>query len=99
MDVNVPRTLEGMGQNGYEKSDRGDGSPRLPEIKSGMNMVKGFRAPSGNLNNSDVIFSPEDIIKENSVQKMNLNEQPVFIQGNHTEFVEGLENFGADMNK
>jgi hypothetical protein len=28
---------------------------------------------------------------------MNLNEQPVFIQGNHNEFVEGFENFGADI--
>jgi len=37
--------------NGYEKSDRGDGSPRLPDIKGGMNMgVKGFRVGSGNLN-------------------------------------------------
>jgi len=67
----MPRTnLEGMA-NGYEKSDRGDGSPRLPDIKGG---VKGFRVPSGNLNNSDVIFRPEDLVKENSDHKMNLNE-------------------------
>jgi hypothetical protein len=57
-----------MGSNGFEKSDRGDGSPRLPDIKRDMNMVKGgFRVGSGNLNSSDVIFSPDDIVKENSV--------------------------------
>ena len=47
-------SLEGMGLNGYEKSDRGDGSPRLPDIKRDMNL-KGFRVGSG-MNSSDVIF-------------------------------------------
>ena len=92
-------------QNGYEKSDRGDNSPRLkmPDIGGGNNKLKGgYRVGSGGLNQSDVIFDAEEMVKENSVSNINMKHElngPVFIQGNPNEFVEGLENFGEDMNK
>ena len=50
-------------------------------------MAKGFRGGSGNLNSSDVIFSPDDIVKDSSVQKA------VFNEGNHNEILAGFDNF------
>ncbi len=46
--------------------------------KSKMNMKGGYEVGSGNLNKSDVIFSPEEIRKENSIQDLKLNG-PVYI--------------------
>lgn len=50
--------MDGMG---YERSDRGDAnSPK-------MSVIKPTQSRMGNMNQSDVIFSPEEMLREDSV--------------------------------
>ena len=50
--------MDGMG---YERSDRGDGnSPKVSVIKARERV-------GNNMNQSDVIFSPEEMLREDSV--------------------------------
>ena len=58
LNINSKPSLEGMGLNGYEKSENGS--------QRDMRVVKGAFRGSNNLDSSDVIFKPDDIVKDSS---------------------------------